>query len=128
MQPYKARQHSPGGVLRPWHGIIGIAGELGRACRFHDEVSDDKPENGKESLTTCRQSDSSIVAMKQGNSCGAKGRADALCGIGTLSPHVDVATGKSTEQCRKPIAGGVSDEPYAGNPHVRFCEGIGSVI
>ena len=38
-------------------------------------VSADKPEIGKEAEMPGRESDMLIVAMKQGNACGAKGHA-----------------------------------------------------
>ncbi len=75
-----------------------------------------------------RESDMLIVVMKPGNAGGAKGHALMCRGLRKHSPVAEL--GKSGDTMRPPIkkCGRVllvsnSEEPYAGKPHVRFCEG-----
>ena len=106
---------------------LGIQRELGRAKIFHSDlwyvVTSLK---GKELQMVFWQSDQRIVPLKQGNVCGGK----ALTGrplegdtTASLRPGVRLSTKPKPVTCLDSKQGGFSEEPYAGNPHVRFCEG-----
>ena len=53
-------------------------------------VCDVKPIDGKSPQTAYRESDSLIVPMKQGNSCGGKGRTGVRWAAGAHLPHPEV--------------------------------------
>ena len=59
--------------LRQLHGIKWATWELGRPDVFLRKVCYDKSGNDEELQMIHRESDKSIVAMKQSNVCGAKG-------------------------------------------------------
>ncbi|MDI6739501.1 MAG: hypothetical protein QME74_03960 [Candidatus Edwardsbacteria bacterium] len=53
-----------------------------------EKVCNDKPENGEEMQKVHWESDQLIVAMKQGNACGAKGLAGKIAGsVETSTSH-----------------------------------------
>jgi len=83
-----------------------------------------KPENGKNSQMTVRQSDSFIIALKQGNTCGAKGRADRPFEYWeTAAIHSDGNKQKTQQYSYIAIARGLSEEPCVGNLQARFSRG-----
>ena len=59
--------------LRQWHDIERSASEPGRPCQvFRERKYLLTSRKGKEVEMPARESDMPIVAMKQGNACGAK--------------------------------------------------------
>jgi hypothetical protein len=68
--------------LRQWHDIERIALEPGRPWQvFRERKYLLTSRKGKEVETPARESDMPIVAMKQGNACGAKGHALSCRGL-----------------------------------------------
>jgi len=65
---------------RQQHGIEWNTLERGRSCQIFLEIREYllTSRKGKDAEMSVRKSDMLIVAMKQGNSCGAKGHA-LLC-------------------------------------------------